>query len=149
AYFPPRLQTIFDELRSLELHGMCLPRELGGQNCPITIFYLASEMLGRADISVMAHNSFHGPMAMAMLVSSMLEGTTVLDPATAAITKTRFTRQIEEIRSGKAWGAMDITEPNAGSDMAALRTLGEQDELGNWFVTGQKIFITSGHGKYN
>ena len=44
---------------------------------------------------------------------------------------------------------MDITEPNAGSDMAALEAVGEQDEDGNWFVTGQKIFITSGHGKYH
>jgi alkylation response protein AidB-like acyl-CoA dehydrogenase len=44
---------------------------------------------------------------------------------------------------------MDITEPDAGSDMAALRTVGEQDAAGNWFVTGQKIFITSGHGKYH
>src|SRR5262249_58182525 len=40
-------------------------------------------------------------------------------------------------------------EPNAGSDMAQLRTRGEVDENGQWFVTGQKIFITSGHGKYH
>jgi hypothetical protein len=46
-------------------------------------------------------------------------------------------------------GRMDITEPDAGSDMAALRDRREQDEHGNWFVTGQKIFITSGHGKYH
>jgi alkylation response protein AidB-like acyl-CoA dehydrogenase len=44
---------------------------------------------------------------------------------------------------------MDITEPDAGSDMARLRAFGEQDAAGNWFVTGQKIFITSGHGKYH
>jgi len=44
---------------------------------------------------------------------------------------------------------MDITEPNAGSDMAALLTRAEQDGKGDWFITGQKIFITSGHGKYH
>ncbi|MGB8222340.1 MAG: acyl-CoA dehydrogenase family protein [Polyangiales bacterium] len=44
---------------------------------------------------------------------------------------------------------MDITEPDAGSDMAALRAVGEQDADGNWYVTGEKIFITSGHGKYH
>lgn len=149
AYLPPRLQSIFDELKSLELHGMCLPRELGGQNLPLTTFYLASELLARADISVMAHNSFHGAMAMAMLVFSMREGTTTFDRETATITATRFQREIEEIRTGREWGSMDITEPDAGSDMAALRTTGEQDSAGNWFVTGQKIFITSGHGKYH
>ena len=48
---------------------------------------------------------------------------------------------IEEIGNGDAWGTMDITEPDAGSDMAQLRARGEQDEDGNWFVTGEKIFI--------
>jgi hypothetical protein len=44
---------------------------------------------------------------------------------------------------------MDITEPDAGSDMAKLRCVGKQDDAGNWTVSGQKIFITSGHGKYH
>jgi alkylation response protein AidB-like acyl-CoA dehydrogenase len=44
---------------------------------------------------------------------------------------------------------MDITEPDAGSDMAALRATATRDAAGNWFITGQKIFITSGHGKYH
>jgi alkylation response protein AidB-like acyl-CoA dehydrogenase len=44
---------------------------------------------------------------------------------------------------------MDITEPDAGSDMAALRCRGEQDAAGNWTVSGQKVFITSGHGRYH
>jgi alkylation response protein AidB-like acyl-CoA dehydrogenase len=44
---------------------------------------------------------------------------------------------------------MDITEPDAGSDMAALRAVGRRDATGRWTLTGQKIFITSGHGKYH
>src|SRR5262249_32557123 len=54
-----------------------------------------------------------------------------------------------EIASGAAWGCMDITEPDAGSDMAALRTVAEQAPDGSWTVSGRKIFITSGHGKYH
>lgn len=149
AIFPPRLQAIFEGLKALELHGMCLPRELGGQNVPLTIFNLANEMIGRADVSVMTHNSFHGAIAMAMLVYSMNEGSTTFDREKGVIDSTRFAAQIEEIRRGEAWGCMDITEPDAGSDMAALRAVGEQDEAGNWYVSGQKIFITSGHGKYH
>ena len=38
---------------------------------------------------------------------------------------TRFEREIGEIVQGEAWGCMDITEPDAGSDMAALRAVGE------------------------
>ena len=149
AIFPERMQAIFDAIREMELHGMCLPRELGGQNAPLLIYFLAAEMIGRGDISVMTHHSFHGGMAMAMLAYSVREGTTEFDLENARITKTRFAKEIEEIRTGAAWGCMDITEPDAGSDMAALRAVGEQDADGNWFVTGTKIFITSGHGKYH
>jgi len=147
--FPPEMTAIFDKLRELELHGMCVPRELGGQNTPAMIYFLNAEMMARADVSVMAHHSFHGGIALAMLVFSATEGTTTFDLAAGKIASTRWQKEMGEIVRGEAWGAMDITEPDAGSDMAALRAVGEQDADGNWFVTGQKIFITSGHGKYH
>jgi alkylation response protein AidB-like acyl-CoA dehydrogenase len=140
---------VFEHIKSVDLHRLCLPRELGGLNAPLLVYFLNAEMLARADVSAMTHFSFHGGMAMAMLVYSLTEGTTTFDTKEGKILKTRFAKEIEEIASGAAWGCMDITEPNAGSDMAQLRTVGEQDEQGNWFVSGQKIFITSGHGKYH
>jgi alkylation response protein AidB-like acyl-CoA dehydrogenase len=143
------MRAIFDAIKSAELHKLCIPRELGGLNAPILLYFLGGEMIARADVSCMTHFSFHGGMAMAMLVYSIHEGTTELDAEKARIGQTRFAAEIEEIARGDAWGCMDITEPNAGSDMAALRTRGEQDANGDWFVTGQKIFITSGHGKYH
>ncbi len=149
AIYPERVNQIFEGIRNLELHGMCLPRELGGMNAPLLLYFINAEAMARGDVSVMAHHSFHGGMAMAMLVFSINEGSTEFDKATKQITKTRFGEYIAEIAKGSAWGAMDITEPNAGSDMAALRSFGEQDEGGQWFVTGQKIFITSGNGKYH
>jgi hypothetical protein len=149
AVFSARLDKIFDGLRELELHGMCLPRELGGLNCPMLVYFLNSEMLARADVSVMSHHGFHGGMAMAMLFFSIHEGSTTFDAATQQITSTRFRAYIDEIARGAAWGCMDITEPDAGSDMARLRATAEQDESGQWRVSGQKIFITSGHGKYH
>lgn len=149
AMCSPKLDEIFEHIKALELHGMCLPRELGGMNCPLMMYFINTELFARADVSIMAHYGFHGGMAMAMMLFSLLEGTTELDPASMRIVKTRFAKEIEEIRSGKAWGCMDITEPDAGSDMARLKAVGEQDEHGNWLVTGNKIFITSGHGKYH
>ena len=106
-------------------------------------------MFARADVSICAHFGFHGGMALCMLIYSIMEGSTELDFDNMRILKTRFQKEIEEITAGNAWGSMDITEPGAGSDMANLKTVGEQDENGNWFVTGQKIFITSGHAKYH
>ena len=149
AVMPPEHDAIFKKIRELDLHRLCLPRELGGMNSPLLLYFVTGEMFARADVSTMAHHSFHGGMALSMLSMSMLEGTTEIDPASGRIARTRFGEEIEDIASGRAWGAMDITEPDAGSDMAALRTVAEQDEDGGWTVTGQKIFITSGHGKYH
>jgi alkylation response protein AidB-like acyl-CoA dehydrogenase len=149
AVYPPRLTQIFQRIKEMELHGLCVPRELGGMNSPLILYFITAEMIARADVSAMTHHGFHGGMAMAMLVFSINEGTTEFDQEKSEITKTRWKPYIEEIVRGDAWGCMDITEPNAGSDMARLRTFAEQDADGNWFVTGQKIFITSGHGKYH
>ncbi|MBI4953883.1 MAG: acyl-CoA dehydrogenase family protein [Myxococcales bacterium] len=145
----PAMRAAFAALRAADLHRLCLPRELGGLNAPLLLYFLGGEMIARADVSAMTHFSFHGGMAMALLAYSIREGTTELDAAGARIEKTRFAGPIEELASGAAWGCMDITEPDAGSDMGALRTRAEQDPEGHWFLTGQKIFITSGHGKYH
>lgn len=147
AVSAPELDELFDTIRELDLHRLNLPRELGGTNCPLILYFIDCELMARADVSVMAHHGFHGGMALAMLAFSIREGTTTFEGT--RIAQTRFAEAIEECASGKAWGCMDITEPDAGSDMARLRAVGEQDEHGSWFVTGQKIFITSGHGKYH
>lgn len=146
---PEVQQPIFDALKEMELYGMCLPRELGGMNCPVLLFSLTNEIFARADVSVTAHYGFHGGIAMAALVYSIFEGTTSFDVENGRISETRFAEAIESIRTGESWGSMDITEPSAGSDMAKLRCKGEQDEDGNWFVSGEKIFITSGNGRWH
>ncbi|MBX7191309.1 MAG: acyl-CoA dehydrogenase family protein [Sandaracinaceae bacterium] len=148
ARFPTRLEAVTKAVSQMDLHGLCVPRELGGMNAPMALYYLTSEIFARADVSVMAHHGFHGGMALAMLLFSIREGSTELD-ADGRITKTRFEKEIREIVAGKAWGCMDITEPDAGSDMAKLRAKAVLGDDGVWRVTGQKIFITSGHGKYH
>jgi alkylation response protein AidB-like acyl-CoA dehydrogenase len=148
--YPEEMTAIFDRIKELELHGMCVPREFGGMNIPLLISMLSSELIARADVSVMAHHGFHGGMAAAMMLYSIDEGTTVYDRQASRYVSTRWEKEIREIVRGESWGSMDITEPNAGSDMAALRTRAELDaSTGQWFVSGEKIFITSGHGKYH
>jgi 3-(methylthio)propanoyl-CoA dehydrogenase len=147
--FPPVLDAIFQQFKELELHGLSIPRELGGINSPLLVYFLATELIARADVSVVSHYGFHGGIGLAMLIYSATEGSTEFDRERRVISKTRWEREIRECGRGDAWGSMDITEPDAGSDMAALRARAEQDEHGNWHVTGQKIFITSGHGKYH
>jgi alkylation response protein AidB-like acyl-CoA dehydrogenase len=147
--FPKRLAGIFEKIKDLDLHGLPVPRELGGMNAPMMVYFINGELMARADVSTMAHHGFHAGIAMAALVFSVLEGSSEIDPKTGRINETRWREAINEIAAGEASGCMDITEPDAGSDMAALRAFGEQDQDGNWYVTGEKIFITSGHGKYH
>jgi alkylation response protein AidB-like acyl-CoA dehydrogenase len=149
AHFPPRLEAINRQIAEMGLHGLVLPRELHGMNAPMVMYFVVGEMLARADAGLMSHFGFHGGIATAMMLLSILEGTTELDPGTGKVLRTRWGDAIREIASGQAWGSMDITEPDAGSDMAALRARAEQDAQGRWLVSGQKIFITSGHGKYH
>ena len=145
----PALREISDAMRDAELHRLCIPRELGGLNAPLIVYMMGGELLARGDVSIMTHFSFHGGMALAALAFSIREGTTTFDVANGRIEKTRFSSMIEEIARGDAWGCMDITEPNAGSDISQLRTRAEEQPDGTWCISGQKIFITSGHGKWH
>jgi len=146
---PPALRAIFEEFAQLGLHGVAVPRELGGQNLPLMVNMIISELLARADVSLMGHYGFHGGVALALLLYSVNEGTTRYDLEKRQLVETRFGDAIREILAGEAWGSMDITEPDAGSDMAQLKTRGVLGADGVWRVSGQKIFITSGHAKYH
>ncbi|MGB1277389.1 MAG: acyl-CoA dehydrogenase family protein, partial [Nannocystaceae bacterium] len=132
AVIPAKQAAIFKQISDLDLHWLCIPRELGGMNCPLLMYFFNSEMFARADVSTMTHHGFFGGVAMAMLAASVHEGTTKWDAETGAITETRFQAEIEEIGQGLAWGCMDITEPDAGSDMAALRTKAVLGDDGVW-----------------
>ncbi len=146
---PEPLRQIFRQLAETGLHGLNLPRELGGMNAPLMLYFTNAELFARGDVSVMTHVGFHGGIASALLAYSIEEGSSRFDPESGALQECRFQKEIEEIAAGEAWGAMVITEPDAGSDMGALRARAEQDEEGRWFVSGEKVFITSGHGKYH
>jgi alkylation response protein AidB-like acyl-CoA dehydrogenase len=145
---PEKMNQIIDELTEMGLNGLCLPRELGGLNCPSLIYFIVAELMGRADVSVMTNYGFHAGIAASLMLYSIEEGSTEFDPETGTMLSSRFGEQIGRIIEGKAWGSMDITEPDAGSDMAALRTKGFLED-GQWLVSGTKLFISSGHGQYH
>jgi alkylation response protein AidB-like acyl-CoA dehydrogenase len=145
---PAEMDAIFDQMAEMGLHGLCVPRELGGLNCPSLIYFISGELMGRADVSVMTHFAFHAGIAVTLMLYGIEEGSIDFDRETGALKGVRFQEEIERIVEGKAWGSMDITEPDAGSDMAAIRTKAWEED-GQWWVSGTKLFITSGHGQYH
>lgn len=142
----PASDAVFAAMKDMGLHGLTVPRELGGMNCPLGLYFALGELLSRADCGTMTHFSFYGGIASSLLVYAAREGSLKLKDG--VIVETRFREAIEEITRGDAWGAMVLTEPDAGSDLGAIRARGTQGPDGAWRVNGEKIFITSGHGQW-
>lgn len=139
-------EAIFDGLRDMGLYALNLPRELGGLNAPFTLYFTIAEMISRADPALLGHYGFHGGIAMSLLYYALKEGS--VEHKGETLLKTRFDDAIAEIAEGSAFGCMVLTEPDAGSDLSAIRTRARLGDDGKWRVSGQKIFITSGHGQY-
>ena len=120
-----------DMLSKAEVMGMILPREYGGLNFPTTIYMMAVEIISRAEASLM--NLFG------------------LQDIGKTIAQFANDNQKEEylpgFSSGKYTGAMALTEPDAGSDLQAVKLSAYQDEKGQWFLRGVKRFITNGNGQ--
>jgi len=142
----PQMEAIFDGFKEMGLYGLNLPRELGGLNVPMTLYFAIAEIISRADVAVLGHYGFHGGIAMSLLSYALNEGAYEHDGE--LITKTRYDEAISKIAAGEAFGCMVLTESDAGSDLAALRTRATLGRDGKWRVSGQKIFISSGHGQY-
>jgi 3-(methylthio)propanoyl-CoA dehydrogenase len=70
----PELGEIVESFREMGLHGLTVPRPLGGLNAPMVLGWIVAELIARADVSVMTHFGFHGPIAMALLLYSDREG---------------------------------------------------------------------------
>ena len=105
------------------------PAALGGQNMPKLLAAAVTEMLQSANLAF-----------------SLLP---VLTDGAAAALRTAGSdamqqKYLQKMISGQWSGTMNLTEPQAGSDLAAIRTRAEPAAEGSYRIVGQKIFITYG-----
>jgi len=117
-------------LSKAELMGMILPREYGGLNFPTTIYMMAVEMISRAEASLM---NIFGLQDIGKTIAQFAND----------LQKQEF---LPRFSTGEFTGAMALTEPDAGSDLQAVKLHAYQDEDGNWSLRGVKRFITNGNG---
>jgi len=127
----PLVQENLRRLNQADLMGFTLPRKYGGLNCPNLVYTIASEIVSRADASL---TNLFGLQGIAETVYAFANDE-IRDEVLP-----RFSR-------GEVTGAMVLTEPDAGSDLQAVRLRAWQDEQGNWFLNGVKRFITNGCGE--
>jgi len=144
--FDPELQKAKQAVTAVGLHGVSTPRELGGSNCPAAVYFIISELLGRADAGALADFGFHAGIAATMRIYSAIEGSVTVENGRVA--RTRWDEEIKRITAGEESGCMVLTEPGAGSDLGGLRTRAVLED-GKWLLTGEKVFITNGQSQHH
>jgi alkylation response protein AidB-like acyl-CoA dehydrogenase len=117
------------ELGKLGLLGIAVPDELGGAGAGVVAYSLAMQELARADASV----------AVAVSVTNMV-GELIANNGSAA----QKAKWCAPLAAGKlVCGAFALSEPEAGSDPAAMRTSAVKTATG-WVINGTKQWITGG-----
>src|SRR6202521_2368201 len=105
------------------------PEAFGGQGLPLAINAACTEIWSAANI------------AFGLCPLLTLSAIEALDAHGSDELKKIY---LEKLVSGEWTGTMQLTEPQAGSDVGALRTRAERAGDGTYRITGQKIFITYG-----
>lgn len=120
-----------EALKAAGLSGMTLPRRYDGLNMPVTCFAMANEMVARADAG------FEN-------IWGLQDCAETLNEFANEEIKQKFLPWV----SAGATCAMDLTEPDAGSDLGAVMLKATYDEAaGVWRLNGVKRFITNGDGE--
>jgi len=110
-------------------NGLSAQTEHGGQGLPKALALAVFEMV-------------HGSNMALGLCPMLTQG--AIEALTTHGTDRQKQLYLPRLVSGEWTGTMNLTEPQAGSDLAALRTRAEPDGNGTYRLTGQKIFITWG-----
>lgn len=126
--YAPATQRNLDAFRRAGLMGIALPRQYGGLNFPMTIFTLVEDVLSRADAA------FGNLWALQDCAETIYNFGS----------EEQREHYLPRIAAGETM-SMDLTEPDAGSDLQSVRlkaTYSEEDNC--WYLDGVKRFITNG-----
>jgi 3-(methylthio)propanoyl-CoA dehydrogenase len=110
-------------------NALSCPAELGGQNLPRALSALIEEMWNGANVAF-------------ALCPMLTRG--AIDAIELRGSQTLKELYLRKMVSGEWTGTMNLTEPQAGSDLSAVRTRAVPTGDGRYLLTGQKIFITYG-----
>jgi acyl-CoA dehydrogenase len=126
---PPGWRQAYRDWAAAGWNGLAAPARWGGQELPQAINAACLEMWNAASMAFGI-----GPVLTMAGVEALAHH------GSDALQRTYLPKLI----SGEWMGTMQLTEPQAGSDVGALRTKAERAPDGTYRITGQKIFITYG-----
>lgn len=127
AYYADKTVENLDLCRKAGLMGMAMPRRFGGLNMPITPYIMAAEIVSRADIG------FENLWGLQDCAETLYEFGSEEQRA----------KYIPRVCEGETM-SMDLTEPDAGSDLQSVMLKATQKPDGTWVLNGVKRFITNG-----
>ena len=116
-----------DACRKAGLMGMSMPRRYGGLNFPITPYIMAADIVSRADTGF---ENLWGLQDCAETIYEFAD-------------EDQKQRYITRVCAGETM-SMDLTEPDAGSDLQSVMLKATPQEDGTWLLNGVKRFITNG-----
>jgi alkylation response protein AidB-like acyl-CoA dehydrogenase len=126
--YPPHIAETLDKLRDAGLISFGVEEEYGGFGLPSFVANVILQMVSRADAGLMTILGLQAGVAEDI----QKYGSEELKRA-----------YLPRFASGEVMGAMDLTEPQAGSDLGAIQTRATT-EGDRHFIDGNKIFITNG-----
>ncbi|HKK53483.1 MAG TPA: acyl-CoA dehydrogenase family protein, partial [Myxococcota bacterium] len=126
--YPPHIAETYAKLRDAGLISFGVDEQYGGFGLPSFVANVLLQMYSRADA---------GLMTILGLQAGVAED--IQKFGSEELKKTYLPR----FASGEVMGAMDLTEPQAGSDLGAIQTSATR-EGDRYFLDGQKIYITNG-----
>ena len=109
------------------LWGVSMPRKYGGLNLPNVVFSMLSEVISAADAG------FQNIWSLQSCIDTLYEFGS----------EEQRQKYIPRVCEGASM-SMDLTEPDAGSDLQRVMLKATQDEDGTWRLNGVKRFITNG-----
>ncbi len=127
AHYADATVENLDVCRKAGLMGMAMPRRFGGLNFPITPYIMAAEIVSRAD------TGFENLWGLQDCAETLYEFGNEEQRA----------KYIPRVCEGETM-SMDLTEPDAGSDLQSVMLKASQREDGTWVLNGVKRFITNG-----
>ncbi|GAP35529.1 acyl-CoA dehydrogenase [Piscinibacter sakaiensis] len=125
----PGFKEAFRQFGEGGWQGLQHPVDFGGQGLPKTIGAACSEMINSANLSF-------------ALCPLLTDG--AIEALLTAGSPEQQARFLPKLISGEWTGTMNLTEPQAGSDLAQVRTRAEPQPDGSYRIFGTKIFITYG-----
>ena len=130
--FPPTIAKNVKDFVELGGCGIGVDQNYGGLAAPMIIQLAGNEMISRACPSTLLNIAWFTAVA------------DIIDLFGNQELKDKYLPMIAE---GTASGSMALTEPDVGSDLANLRSYGEEQDDGTWRIFGNKQFISNGCGE--